>query len=169
MAAELERWTAAAAPAELRVLPRASLHLTLAFLGERSLADVAAVEGVLASGAELPVRGLELADPVWLPRRRPGVLAVAVADDLGELRELQAWLVAGLRQAIGFTPEARPFFPHVTVARVRGAVRVRPHRVAGPVALEFAAERVGLFASTLGAGGARYRALAWTDGGLAGA
>jgi 2'-5' RNA ligase len=95
-----------------------SLHLTLAFLGERSGAEASAAAAVVRSVAT-PVDGLTLGAARWLPRRRPRVLAVEIEDRGGGLAALQAAVVAGLQAAIGFAPERRRFLAHVTVGRVR--------------------------------------------------
>jgi 2'-5' RNA ligase len=145
--------------AGLRALPARSLHLTLAFLGARPAEELEALRSVLTGVEGHPAGGLALGSPWWLPRRRPGVLSVAVEDDHGSLRELQAAVVAGLRRAIGWQPEARPFFPHVTVARVRNGARVRPRALEGPRGLEFAAQWLTLFRSRTDPAGARYDAL----------
>jgi 2'-5' RNA ligase len=155
----------------LRPIEAGNLHLTLAFLGDRDPAEVervaAAVTALDASG---PVRLRLLPEPVGLPRRRPRVIAfdvesdaaIALQQDLGEgLR------VAELIAAAG-TP-ARPFRPHLRVARVRGdPPRGRAARdfVAGLAPLgkraghTFDAVRVALYRSELQSQGARYSVLA---------
>lgn len=154
-------WQAAvvAARASLRVVGRDALHATLCFLGdvaaERVPDAVAALDGIAGS----PAGGLALGQAVWLPRRRPRVLAVALEDDRSELRDLQALLSARLVRAGLYEPEARLFFPHVTVARVRDGERVRPVALPAPAPVEFAAEFVTLYRSHLGDGPARYEAV----------
>jgi RNA 2',3'-cyclic 3'-phosphodiesterase len=143
----------------LRPVGSESLHVTLCFLGERPEAELDALRGACevvggASGAPLG-----LGEAWWLPRRRPRVLACAIADDDGVLREAQGLLIATLRRAVGFEPERRGFFPHVTVARVRGGARVRPAPLTGPDGVAFLGSRVTLFESTLGEGPARYQPL----------
>ncbi len=101
----------------LRAVAPASLHVTLAFLGERCEAQAAAAAGVVRAVAA-PVEGLSLGAARWLPPRRPRVLAVEVHDPCGGLAALQRAVVEGLAGAIGFVPERRRFLPHVTVARV---------------------------------------------------
>jgi 2'-5' RNA ligase len=143
----------------LRAVAPESLHLTLAFLGERSEADAVAAAAVVREVAA-PVGSLSLGAGRWLPARRPKVLAVDVVDGSGALGALQRAVVAGLEQAIGFAAEPRPFLPHVTVARVRRGVRVRAGdlgEVAG--AGEFRATALSLMRSRLGEGPASYQAL----------
>ena len=147
----------------LRPVATEALHLTLAFLGERTAREAEAAAGVVRAVAA-PVEGLGLGRPRWLPPRRPRVLAVEVADPAGALASLQAAVVAGLEEAIGFVPEPRAFLAHVTVGRVRSGARVR-----GCVALPeiaaidpFALEALTLMRSRLGGGvggSASYEAL----------
>jgi len=146
----------------LRAVAPQSLHLTLAFLGERSEAEAAAAAGVVRATAA-PVDGLALGAPRWLPARRPRVLAVEVIDRTGALAALQRAVAAGLAQAIGFAGDRRPFLPHVTVARVRGRARVSAVDLgAVPDVAEFRVEALTLMRSRLNAapdGAARYEAL----------
>jgi 2'-5' RNA ligase len=107
----------------VRPVAAESLHLTLAFLGERTQEEAMAAAGVVRSVAA-PVDGLVLGSGRWLPPRRPRVLAVEVGDPSGGLAAVQAAVVRGLGEAIGFRDERRAFFAHVTVARVRSGARV---------------------------------------------
>ncbi|MEZ5123882.1 MAG: RNA 2',3'-cyclic phosphodiesterase [Solirubrobacterales bacterium] len=149
----------------LRVLAPDALHLTLAFLGERSDDEVAAVSAALGPLAR-PVRRLSLGRPVWLPRSRPRVLAVEIEDADGALGALQGDVVAALGAAIGFEPGQRPFLPHATVARVRAHGRIARdrrsavERSAAPGAGTFAAPALTLFRSRLSPRGARYEPVA---------
>jgi 2'-5' RNA ligase len=88
------------------------------------------------------------------------VLTVALEDSGGVLAALQADVVARLADALPWQPEARPYRPHVTVARVRREWRPRTGELpAGPRAT-FTADAVVLFRSHLGGRGpARYEAL----------
>jgi 2'-5' RNA ligase len=144
---------------ELRAVSPESLHLTLAFLGERSAQDAAVVAAVVRAVAR-PVGGLSLGGARWLPPRRPRVLAVELADARGELEALQREVVAGLTSAIGFAPERRAFLPHVTVARVRSGARVRTGDLDGVGGVgTFGVEALALMRSVLSGGPARYEAL----------
>jgi 2'-5' RNA ligase len=139
----------------LRAVPRESLHVTLAFLGERA-ESVVPVVGELLERLARPVEGLELAAARWLPPRRPRALGVELADG-GALTSLQAGLAEALAGSIGFVPDRRAFLPHVTVARVRWAQppELPPLPELGP----FAATSLTLFRSHLSPRGARYEAL----------
>lgn len=145
----------------LRAVPATSLHLTLAFLGERPEEEVEAIgAAVLASAA--PVPALRLGEPAWLPSlRRPGVLAVDVVDGEGACSRLQAAVSAALVGLGVLEPERRRFRPHVTVARVRRGARVDRRLVPDrPAVGAFAGAALTVYRSRLGAPGARYDALA---------
>jgi 2'-5' RNA ligase len=157
----LAAWAAAAAPAAMRRAPAENLHVTLAFLGARAPADAEAA-GALLEGLARPLGSLAVEGPLWLPPRRPGVLAVALWAGPA-LAELHAELVAALAGAIGFEPERRALRPHVTVARARRETRLRAVELdPPPPALRFEPEALVLYRSHTGAGGARYEALAST-------
>jgi RNA 2',3'-cyclic 3'-phosphodiesterase len=144
----------------LRPIPAGDLHLTLCFLGaqpaDAAESIAAACRGV--GGWRAPTLWLDA--PVWLPRRRPRVLAVALADPEGELRAVQSTLSGALVAGGWFTPESRPFFPHVTVARVRAQARVKAHALQPPEPLEVRGERITLFRSQTRPTGAVYEPLA---------
>lgn len=143
----------------LRPIDRGALHVTLCFLGMRPADELGAIAEACDPLAGRAVGGLALGDALWLPRRRPGVLVCAVEDDRGELRDAQGLLASRLRAIGALEPEARIFFPHVTVARVRSGARVRGGPVGGPAAVEFAGASVTLWRSVLGNGPARYESL----------
>ena len=141
----------------LRPVARESLHVTLAFLGQRGEDEAPAIAGLLEPAAR-PVRALALERALALPRRRPRVLAVELADGDGALAELQGALVRALAEAIGFVPERRAFLPHVTVARLREPRTPSLREL--PECGVFAAASLTLFRSHLSPRGARYEALA---------
>lgn len=169
--AGVEAWGAAelADPA-LRPVAPAALHVTLAFLGHRPAAEVDAIAAAVAS-ARPPAPRLELVDAVPRPARgRPRLYALP-ADSAATV-ELQADLAARLASAGLYEPEKRPFWPHVTVARVRSegrgsrrpaVVERRPRAL--PVALRkpFLGVRVTLYRSELQPRGARYVPLAQVE------
>jgi 2'-5' RNA ligase len=137
--------------------------VTLAFLGERPDEEVEAIgEATRAAAASAgTVPALSLAGPAWLPPRRPGVLAVDLADD-GACGRLQGAVAEALVGLGVYTPEKRVFRPHVTVARVRKGARVDKEVPPIPDAGTFAATALTLYRSRLSPKGARYDALART-------
>ncbi len=162
-----------------RVLDAGSLHLTLLFLGNRPFEQIDELAAVLASAAGASgACELSLGAPVWLPPRRPRVLAVEVQDPSTELARLQAALVQGVgmsqaRAATHGEPAARPeprapsgrtrrFRPHITVARARAraGARVRREFPDPTPQLTFLATQAVLYRSLLEPAGARYEPLA---------
>jgi 2'-5' RNA ligase len=156
--AVLAAWADGAAPAQMRRVPEANLHVTLAFLGARPQGDVAAVAAVMEAVAR-PAGRLIVDEPIWLPVRRPGVLAVGLRGRQ-PLEALYAALVAGLAGAIGFKPERRELRPHVTVARVKRGERLEASRVDPLPAMALVPEALVLYRSDTGQGGVRYEPLA---------
>ena len=141
----------------LRAVGDDALHVTLAFLGHRDVADLGPA-GEAVRGVQRAAVPLALGHPLWLAPRRPHVLTVALDDLDGTLAVLRAEVVERLAAALEWEAESRPFRPHVTVARVRRGVRVRRELPDAPTAA-FAGEAVTLFRSHLGRGPARYEAL----------
>jgi 2'-5' RNA ligase len=157
---QLQSWCDRSAPAAVRRVPAANLHLTLAFLGSRSSEDAAAVTALLPACAQRDVGVLETADALWLPPRRPGVLAVALRES-APLAALHADVAAALAGAIAFAPEARPFRPHVTVGRIRRGTRIGARELDPPVPeLAFEPVALTLYRSHTDPAGSRYVALA---------
>ena len=138
-----------------RPVPDEALHLTLAFLGHRPEEDVARVAEVLAAAPATAPR-LTLGRSLALPPRRPRVLTAAIVDHDDTLAELQAWLSGDLAGRGLYEPEARPFRPHATVARLRPDARAERERVPGPAPVTFYGEALTLYESRLRRGGARY-------------
>jgi 2'-5' RNA ligase len=113
---------------------------------------------------------VELLDPVPRPPRRARVIALPVLSPGTEA--LQAGLRANLVEAGLYEPEKRPFWPHVTVARVRpeGRGSRRPAVVSEvpgklPMSLSeaFLGVRLTLYRSELQPRGARYVPLAQVE------
>ena len=70
--------------------------MTLCFLGSQPVSEIAGIADTLPalSGSGRPV--LTLGEPIWLPPRRPGVLAVELEDHDDALGRLQASLAGVL-------------------------------------------------------------------------
>jgi 2'-5' RNA ligase len=155
----LERWrlTSSRRVRGLRLVDPAGLHVTLCFLGWRLAHEIeeigAACAAAIASWGPLQ---LSVGDPVWLPDRRPRVLAVRIDDPADALTELQAALSSELVTGGWYTSESRPFMGHVTVARVPRGTRARAVNLPGPPPARFLADRVTLYRSRLAPSGARY-------------
>ena len=157
----LARWRAAALREipVLRPVPLEHLHVTLCFLGSRPIHEIDAITAACGVAAGEPAVSSRLGEALWLPVRRPRVLAVRLEDGSGALSRLQAALSGALARGGWYTPESRPFLAHVTVARVAKDTRIRAPGLEGPPAVAVRCSRVTLYRSRLGSGGARYEPL----------
>ncbi|MGC1852442.1 MAG: RNA 2',3'-cyclic phosphodiesterase [Solirubrobacterales bacterium] len=168
---EIVAWgKAALADPALRPVRPESLHITLAFLGwlpEKEFPRLAEI----VEGSRALAPSVELGDPVPRPERgRPRLFALPAVSPwaIALQAELQEKLVA----ARLYEPEKRPFWPHVTVARVRREERgsKRPALVSKlPEALPkgllrpFDGVRLTLYRSELQPQGAQYTPLAQVE------
>lgn len=143
---------------DLRPVAVEALHVTLVFLGWQDAGaadDIAAAALVAADAPLLRATGVRP-----LPPRDPRLFALDLADEGARATALQAAVSAALEP--WYTPEKRPFWPHVTLARVkRGRRRVPALLEAPPPPAEpFAARTLTLYRSTLRRQGAVYEPLA---------
>jgi 2'-5' RNA ligase len=144
----------------LRLIDAADLHVTLCFLGSRFEREIQPILAACAAVSSFPPASLTVRDAVWLPPRRPRVLAVRLADAGHRLAEVQSELSRALSEGGWYAPEVRPFLVHVTVARVaRDVRRAAAVELVPPPSMSFEGTRVTLFRSRLSARGARYEAL----------
>jgi 2'-5' RNA ligase len=150
--ADIERWQREQLQG-VRVVPREDLHVTLAFLGHRPAGELEAIVGALreaaagAGGIRLtPVRYRETRSVGMLVLEDEGGGAAQVAGDLHERLE-------GLGV---YRREARPWLPHLTVARWRERPRLRPQP---PPGRTFVPSDTAAYLSRLHPGGARYEVL----------
>jgi 2'-5' RNA ligase len=96
------------------------IHLTLKFLGNISAQKVTEITKVMeqASQGVIPFQ-LQITEVGAFPNvRRPRVLWVGIKGDVDKLVGWQQRLDNGL-VPLGFAKEARPFTPHLTLARLR--------------------------------------------------
>ncbi len=105
--------------------PPENWHVTLRFLGDASepATDrlLRELEGSLDVGAgAVTCSGLG----VFPKPARATVMYVAITDPTGILTALAARCEDAARE-IGFTPEERPFVPHLTLSRIRPPLDVR--------------------------------------------
>jgi RNA 2',3'-cyclic 3'-phosphodiesterase len=138
---------------DVRLVPRANLHVTVAFLGSRPAADAGPVAGALGAAAAA-------CEPVLLvPRRYRETRSVGmvVLDDVGGRAGCFALDLFGRLERLGvYERERRTWLPHVTVVRFRRAPRLRPPLPdLGPVSPSGAA----VYHSLLRPGGAQYETL----------
>ncbi|HVV56790.1 MAG TPA: 2'-5' RNA ligase family protein [Gaiellaceae bacterium] len=105
----------------VRLVPRANLHVTLAFLGSRPAGDVPAIAGVLREAAGAAGR-VELAPERYRETRSVGM--VVLSDLTGAATALAERVQAGLEREGLYRREQRAWLPHVTVARFRDRPRL---------------------------------------------
>jgi 2'-5' RNA ligase len=92
-----------------------------------------------------------------IPPRSPRLFAFDMADEDGRAVAVQAAASDALAAARFYKPEKRPFWPHVTFARVkRGVRRAGPVEAPAPALDPFEAPEVTLYRSILRPQGAQY-------------
>jgi RNA 2',3'-cyclic 3'-phosphodiesterase len=151
----------------LRPVRPESLHVTLAFLGwmpEKEIPHLGEILEESAGGAP----SMRLGEPAQRPERgRPRFFALPAESP--ETIVLQARLEQNLVEASLYEPERRPFWPHVTVARVRreergskrpALVKRRPGPLPKDISQSFRGVRLTLYRSQLQPQGAQYTPLA---------
>jgi 2'-5' RNA ligase len=152
----------------LRVVRPEALHMTLVFLGYQAEKDVKTIARTAFDiNAEAPA--VELArEPVGVPRgKRPRLIALAANSD-GTVT-LQKQVEKRLVEAGFYEPEKRPFWPHLTMARVKpeapksrrpAQIMTPPHPLPEHMFRFFRPTRLVLFKSHLRRTGAEYESLA---------
>ena len=155
----IARWrdSAIAGHEALRPVATEALHLTLIFLGRRPEEQAAEIWRSAASAAgELPAPRLAPTRLVPLPRRRPRLLALDLEDEAARAKAVHGALERALEEAGLHEPEGRDFWPHVTLARVRGRSRLGEVKADPPPPAAFGARELTLYRSDLHPSGARY-------------
>ncbi|MBV9166735.1 MAG: RNA 2',3'-cyclic phosphodiesterase [Solirubrobacterales bacterium] len=154
-------WRSEVMADDLRPVAPEGLHVTLCFLGGRPADQVPAIAAACETALEAcSISELGLQAGLWLPRRHPRVLAVRLADPSATLGRAQGALSDALDRGGWYTPEKRPFLPHVTVARIPARARVRAMELPELPPLVFRAPAVTLYRSRLQRTGAVYEPLA---------
>lgn len=128
----LDALQAAEPPMPLRWSTAAQQHCTLHFLGEIAPTTVQNLQRLLPPllGAWAPFALTFECLGCFPHSRQPQVLWLGVSDPRGSLPPLHAALSAVL-EPLGYTPEDRPFTPHLTLARVPRAAKVADVRALG--------------------------------------
>jgi 2'-5' RNA ligase len=144
---------------DLRPVAPEALHVTLVFIGHRPEPEVEpiaqAVVGAARGFAPARLRPLRVA-PV--PPRRPRLFALDLDDADGHAGAVQAAVSEALATGGFYEPERRPFWPHITFARVRRGARAEPLDD-GPPGEPFDVGEVTLYRSRLSPRGASYEPL----------
>lgn len=141
--------------AHMRWTPPTNLHVTLSFLGQVHEARREAIEQALtkvhAPSLRLELNGLGTFERVGVlfadVKHTPAL--IALADQ-----------VVATMESCGFPRESRPYSPHVTLARTRDRLRLRPDRHQAPAFHHsFEATEFRLYQSLTLPGGAQYQVL----------
>ena len=136
-----------------RAVERRNLHVTLAFLGARPVAEVAAIAGELGAAARA-AGPIDFAATRYRETRSVGM--VVLTDEAGAAAALADDLGARLERIGAYRREARAWLPHVTVARFRERPRLDPPV---PELGRFSPSDAAVYSSVLRPGGAQYEAL----------
>jgi 2'-5' RNA ligase len=151
-----------------RWLPPEHVHLTLKFLGEVPADTLPALGEAMEQSVEAQAAfGLAAQNLGCFPSlSRPRILWMGLDDPRGALAEVHTRLEAALA-ALGYAPEARPFRPHLTLARARNRreqidrvqLGALLHAFQGKRFGEFAVSHLHLYRSDLQKSGAVYTVL----------
>jgi 2'-5' RNA ligase len=143
---------------DLRPVAEQALHVTLAFLGYRAEKEAEAIADAMSSAsADAPL--LVAREVVPLPARRPRLFALDLDDPDGACVRLQQAVSDALEAGRFYKPEKRPFWPHITLARVKRNLRADPLPAEPPPLEPFHAPQLTLYRSTLRPQGAQYESL----------
>ena len=138
------------ADADGRVVPRANLHVTLAFLGRRPAGEVEAILRA-ARTAAAPSEPPLFEAVAYRETRSVGMVVLGDEDD--RATRLAERLFDALEDLGVYERERRPWLPHVTVLRFRRPPRLDPVL---PDLERFSPSEVALYHSVLRPTGAQY-------------
>ena len=148
-----------------RWIDRANLHITLWFIGEVADERLVQISDALRRPFDVAPFSLALTGcSAFPPSGAPRVLWIGTTKGTEAMRELYDRIEDRLIP-LGFTPERRPYTPHLTIARVKDPGRasgrvIRDAITAVPASCgESAVNAVTLFRSRLSPRGAAYEPL----------
>ena len=109
-----------------------SIHLTLKFLGTIDTDQIEAITRVMAESTRgVPPFCLAIKDLGVFPNlKRVQVVWVGITGEIAKIAQLQQNLESNLGR-LGFTPESRPFTPHLTLARLRNQASPEERQILG--------------------------------------
>jgi 2'-5' RNA ligase len=147
---------------DVRPVAPEALHVTLVFLGWQDESAAGRIaEAAFAALPGGPAPRLAATGVRSLPPKRPRLFALDLDDEGGRATALQEAASAALEAGGWYRPEKRPFWPHVTLARVKRGERAAPMPdLPAPPGEPFEACVVTLYRSTLRPQGALYEPLA---------
>lgn len=137
-----------------RVVSRDRLHITLAFLGHRSVGELGAIGEATRGAAAAAARPIRLEPLRYRETRSVGMLVLA--DETGAGTGLAEDLHGRLAALGVYEPERRPWLPHVTVIRFRQRPRLDPPL---PELGPFSPSDAAVYLSRLRSSGAQYEVL----------
>lgn len=141
-----------------RLTPIVNWHITLRYLGAVDQVTYERFLGGLGELGECDPFRLGLGGIGAFPDpRRATVVWVGVDRGVDRLHDLAAFCEEAA-QGAGLAPEDRPFRPHLTLARVRPPADVTAI-VDTPIPARWLVDRVIVFKTVTGRGGARYEPL----------
>jgi len=148
------------------------IHLTLKFLGNVGANKIGDITKAMEAAAQgLSPFMLEIKELGTFPNlKRVKVVWVGVGGDMPRLNQLQQRIEAELSR-LGFTPELRPFAPHLTLARVREQASLREQQSLGQLiastkfttSYHFRIDSISLMKSKLTPEGAIYSRLSLVE------
>jgi RNA 2',3'-cyclic 3'-phosphodiesterase len=144
---------------ELRLVKPEALHVTIAFLGWVAADPIGLIREAAFNGAGHDAPLLEAIGVNAVPPRRPRLWALSLADHGGRAAQIYEGVADKLEAGGFYKREKRPFWPHITVARLRAGTRSRQVHVPPPP-IRFAPEEIVLYRSHLTRAGAEYERIA---------
>ena len=133
-----------------RRVSREQLHVTLAFLGHRPLAELESILTALRDAA-VAAGSIRLVPERYRETRSVGML---VLRDIGDAATRLADDLQGRLERLGvYERERRPWLPHLTVVRFKERPRLRPPL---PELGEFSPSDAAAYHSVLRSSGAQY-------------
>jgi len=118
--AQLQAQLKSGEPSSVKWVDPFSIHLTLKFLGNVAVDKVDEITKAMEKAAQgISPFHLEVKSLGAFPNlRRVQVVWVGINGEVKKLSQLQQRIESNL-SPLGFTPELRPFAPHLTLARLR--------------------------------------------------
>lgn len=138
-----------------------NVHLTIKFLGDIPLANVASVSQAAARASQSlsPFKLIAEQCGVFPTHGPPRVLWIGITDSVGKLAQLHSQLEE-VSAIAGFPKEPRPFHPHLTIARLRHSMNARKlgaaHRALDFPPAEIDVSELLVIRSELGPAGSKY-------------
>jgi len=138
----------------VRIVPRQGLHVTVAFLGHRPAGELAGIVRELREAAAEAREDLRLTPSRY--RETRSVAMLVLDDEAGRAAAFAGDVQARLERLGVYRREARPWLPHVTVARFRRPPRLR---LEPPAMGTFVPSDAAAYLSRLRPSGAQYEVL----------